>query len=164
MRGLPSCGKSHASQKLAAEGGVRIEFDEYFYTQVGNSTSSYDWSRELMQSARAWNFQRIKAAVDAGESPIIVDSDNLVGPVTKQYVAYAFAHGYEVAIKEPNSPWWRTIRELLADKAANADALQMWAKRLANMSKTTHRVPIADILGRINRWSNVTVEHILSAA
>ncbi|MEE9296327.1 MAG: AAA family ATPase [Phycisphaerae bacterium] len=164
MRGLPSCGKSYTSRKLAAEGGVRIEFDEYFHTQVGNDSSSYDWSYELLPQARQWNLERIISAVDAGASPIIVDSDNVAGPLTRHYATYATDRGYEIGFKEPESPWWRAIRELLRDKGANAEALRTWARKLTVMSKSTHRVPLEDFLHRIDRWENVTVERVTMAA
>lgn len=162
MRGLPSCGKSHTSQALVAEGGVRFEFDEYFYTEVGDDATRYDWSSDLMPDARQWNLNRIRRATDAGVNPVIVDSDNNVDSFTKQYVAYALDRGYELTFKEPESTWWATIRQLLRDKKTNAAPLRGWAQALMQMSKRTHRVPLQNILHRMERWEDVSTEKIMA--
>jgi methyltransferase family protein/AAA domain-containing protein len=162
MRGLPSCGKSHMSQRLVASGGVRYEFDEYFLTQVGDDVTRYDWSSDLLPRAREWNMNRICKSVDAGISPIIVDSDNNVGAYTREYVAHAIDRGYEIQFKEPESSWWRVICELLKDKRANADKLGTWAEALTQMSESTHRVPLRDIHRRIERWEVASVEKIMA--
>ncbi len=162
VRGLPSCGKSHASRELARHGGVLIEFDEFFYTQVGRDRSRYDWSRRLLPQARQWNFERIRRAILVGATPIIVDSDNHPDPTTRRYVACAVRHGYQVRFREPDSPWWRQIRMLLQDKQANRVALAAWAAKLAAMSRGTHNVPLSNILWRIEHWDHaLTVDHFL---
>ncbi len=163
MVGLPSCGKSYSSLELVTPGGVRIEFDEYFYSQVGSDPHAYNWSRKKLVDARVWNFERITTAVDEGLSPIVVDSDNGAYPYTKSYVTYALEHGYSIEFAEPESPWWRAIRELLRDKSANREALIIWAQKLSTMSSTTHRVPVGTFLSRMQRWiSDATLNDILS--
>ena len=164
MRGLPSCGKTYTSRKLARAGGAHIEFDQFFYTQMGADPNSYDWSEQELSNARNWNLERIKAAVDEGVSPIIVDSDNTVCGFTKQYVVYAVERGYEIQFKDPESPWWRTIRQLLDNRESNARELRAWAGILTTLSESMHRVPLQAILQRIERWkSDITCEDILAA-
>ena len=52
MRGLPGCGKSHMARRLAGDAGIVLETDEYFYTQVGNDPTSYDYDGDLLPAAR----------------------------------------------------------------------------------------------------------------
>jgi len=163
MRGLPSCGKSHASRELVGKKGVRIEFDEFFYTQVGDDPTRYDWSKELLDEARKWNLERISRAVDAHCPRIVVDSDNNNCNHTRQYVGDAMERGYRIEFAEPTSPWWHSIRKLLADKKANAQALHDWAHKLTVMSKSTHRVPLKDFLHRISHWEHLIVERLMAA-
>jgi len=163
MRGLPSCGKSFTSQTLVGEDGIRIEFDEFFYTQVGNDLARYNWSKDLLNKARTWNLGRINKAVDAHWPRIVVDSDNNNCDYTRQYVGYAMDRGYRIEFAEPTSQWWQSIRKLLADKIANALALQDWAQKLTVMSKKTHRVPLADFQHRISKWENLDVDRLMAA-
>ena len=73
MRGLPACGKSYTAKQLAAESGVILETDEYFYTQVGDDPASYDYRNDLLPNARQWNLDRFHQAISEGISPIVVD-------------------------------------------------------------------------------------------
>ncbi len=41
MRGLPSCGKSYTARLLMRDGGVVLETDEYFCTQVGTDPKKF---------------------------------------------------------------------------------------------------------------------------
>ena len=65
MRGLPSCGKSATARTLIQSGGIVLETDEYFYTQVGDDPTHYDFSEALLPAARRWNFERFQQAVEA---------------------------------------------------------------------------------------------------
>ncbi len=162
MRGLPSCGKSHTARTLIASGGVVLETDEYFYTQVGADPTHFDYSEALLPSARSWNFARFQEAVARGISPIVVDRGNGLNVETQQYARYAADRGYQVQLREPDSPWWVEIRRLLEDKHANEAALRSWAGRLAEMSQATHRVPASTILHWMAAWRlDITVEDIL---
>ena len=58
MRGLPSSGKSHSAQRLAAENGVVCETDAYFYSEVGADPDSFDYDASLLAPARKWNLKR----------------------------------------------------------------------------------------------------------
>ncbi len=163
MRGLPSCGKSYTSKKLVGEDGIRIEFDEFFYTQVGDDPTRYNWSKDFLAQARKWNFQRIRDAVDARFLRIVLDSDNSNCDYTRQFVGYAMDRGYCIEFAEPTSHWWQSIKKLLADKTTNAQALQNWAQKLTVMSKRTHRVPLTDFQHRISKWENLDVERLIDA-
>ena len=163
MVGLPSCGKSTTSRAITPPDGVRIEFDEFFYTQVGSNPNSYDWSRTLLPEARRWNYRRIVDAVDARIDPIVIDSDNGLYPYTASYVSYAVDRGYEIELREPDSPWWSAVRRLLEDPQRNAVALEKWVNKLAFMSRRMHRVPVETFRRRIATWKpDLSVQDVLN--
>jgi hypothetical protein len=63
MRGLPSCGKSYTARALAQAGGLILETDEFFFTQVGDDPTKFDWSDDLLLQARKWNLNRFRNAL-----------------------------------------------------------------------------------------------------
>ncbi|NQV31231.1 MAG: AAA family ATPase [Phycisphaeraceae bacterium] len=162
MRGLPSCGKSYTAQKLCAESGVICETDEYFYTQVGSDPKRYDYHNDLLPEARRWNLERFKRAVDGGISPVVVDRGNGRNQESEDYARYAVNRGYQVDLKEPDSDWWQEIRVLLKYKEVTREILYQWADRLAEMSRSNHRVPASTIRNWMDHWKyDLTVEDIL---
>ena len=163
MRGLPSCGKSTTARELTQSGGIVLETDEYFYTQVGDDPTRYDYHADLLPAAREWNFERFVEAIAAGRSPIVVDRGNGLNAETRRYAQYAVKHGYRVELKEPDSPQWLEIRVLLQSKHANRQLLYQWADRLSEMSRTGHRVPAATIRDWMDKWRcDLGVDHILN--
>ena len=164
MRGLPACGKSHRARRLAGAEGIVLETDEYFYTQVGDDPASYDYSDELLPEARAWNLTRFREAIANEMSPIVVDRGNGLNPETREYAAYAIEHGYQVELAEPDSPWWQELRVLLRYKQYVADELfDAWAKKLADATRDTHRVPSSTIRRWMHAWkADVTIDDILN--
>jgi hypothetical protein len=162
MRGLPCCGKSYTARTLAGETGVVLETDQYFYTEVGEDPKRYDYRADLLPAARQWNFQRFVQAVAAGRSPIVVDRGNGLNAETRRYARHAVEHGCRVELREPESPWWQEIRSLLKAKKTNRERLYQWADRLAEMSRSGHRVPAATIRHWMDKWKpNLTIEQIL---
>ena len=163
MRGLPSCGKSHTAARLAGESGIVCETDEYFFTQIGDDPTNFDYHADLMDEARRWNFARFKQAVDDGISPIVVDRNNGRSTGSRKYARYALQRGYAVELREPESEWWQEIRVLLKYKKQTKKILYEWADRLAAKSRSTHRVSSANIRRRIDQWKHgITVEDILN--
>jgi len=164
MRGLPACGKSHTARRLAGADGIVLETDEFFYTQVGDDPASYDYSDALLPTARDWNFARFRDAIAREMSPIVVDRGNGLNPETREYAVYAVQHGYQVALAEPDSPWWLELRVLLKYKQFVDDKLMdAWAKKLADATRDTHRVPTATIRHWMSRWRHdITVDEILN--
>ena len=162
MRGLPSCGKSHTARQIAGDSGVVCETDAYFYIEVGTDPTQYDYDRSLLDTARRWNLARFVKAVDEGITPVVVDRGNGRSLYTQAYARYAVDNGYDVTLAEPESPWWADIRVLLKYRPVTSTILDDWAVRLAKMSRSTHRTPLAEIRRRIDRWADdLTVEHIL---
>jgi len=163
MRGLPACGKSHRARRLADSDGIVLETDQYFYTQVGGDPASYDYDADLLPQARAWNLARFHQAISKGITPIVVDRGNGLNPESREYAVYAVENGYEVELAEPDSPWWQELRVLLKYKQHVADDLfDAWARKLADATRDTHRVPAATIRSWMRHWRfDLTVEDIL---
>jgi hypothetical protein len=163
MRGLPSCGKSFTARQLAGVDGVILETDEYFYAQVGDDPTRFDYRDDLLANARAWNFARFQKAVDDGLSPIIVDRGNGRNLETKRYALYTVERGYRVELREPDSDWWGELRVLLKYKRyVDPQVFEKWANTLAAKSKQTHRVPSKTIRRWMAAWKHdLTVDEIL---
>jgi hypothetical protein len=153
------------ARRLAGPEGVVLETDEYFYKQVGNDPERYDYSKQLLPTARDWNFHRFGQALAEGISPIVVDRGNGLNPETRRYVLLAQEQGYHVEFREPDSPWWQELRVLLKYKEHVApELLDFWAESLAERSRKTHRVPVATIRRWMQSWrSDLTVEDVLNA-
>jgi len=163
MRGLPSCGKSYTARKLAGDKGVVFETDEFFHSQVGDDPTQFNYCKALKQQARHWNLQQFMNAVDAGQSPIVVDRGNGCSAEAQTYARYALNHGYKVELKEPISEWWQEIRVLLKYKHLTMPILDQWATRLAQINQSTHRVSAAKIRKRMRQWRHgVTIEDIIN--
>jgi hypothetical protein len=163
MRGLPACGKSHKARHLAGTDGIVLETDNYFYTQVGDDPEKYDYSEKLMPAAREWNLSRFREAVSREISPIVIDRGNGLNLETRKYGVHAVEHGYHVELAEPDSTWWQDLRVLLKYKDYVDDKLfDAWAKRLADATRDTYRVPTSTIRHWMCRWRHdLTVEDIL---
>jgi len=163
MRGLPARGKSHTAKQLAGNIGIVLETDQYFYTQVGDSATQYDYSDELLSVARDWIFKRFERAVTESISPIVINRGNGLNVETQVFARHAVEHGYRVELKEPESVWWQEIRILLKYKHVTKEILYQWADRLANASRSTHHVPVSTIRRWMDKWKHdPTVEEILS--
>lgn len=164
MRGLPGCGKSHRAKRLAGIHGLVLETDEYFFTQVGIDSSQYDFDKTLLPAARAWNLGRLRDAMTADISPIVIDRGNGLNPETREFATCAADHGYEVELAEPDSPWWQELRVLLKYREYVSDALfDAWAQRLAESTRDHHRVPAGTIRNWMRHWKHdLTVEDILN--
>lgn len=163
MRGLPACGKSHRAKRLAGSSGIVLETDEYFYTQVGTDAKSYDYDKELLPAARQWNLGRLREAIAAGISPIVIDRGNGLNSETREFAVCGAENGYTVDLAEPDSSWWQELRVLLKYKEFVADRLfDAWAQRLADSTQDTHRVPASTIRHWMRSWRHdLTVEQIL---
>lgn len=164
MRGLPACGKSYSARKLAGASGVICETDDYFYTQVGDDPKRYDYREELLEQARRWNFQRFTQAVRTGVSPIVVDRGNGRNRESQEYALHAVDNGYHVELKEPESQWWQELRVLLKYKQyVDGRLFDAWAKKLADATRDTHRVPSSTIRPWMSHWRHdLTIDDVVN--
>jgi hypothetical protein len=165
MRGLPGCGKSHRAKRLAGENGLVLETDEYFYTQVGTDSTHYDYDKSLLPAARQWNLSRLRDALAAGISPIVIDRGNGLNSETREFAVCAVEQGYKVELAEPDSSWWQELRVLLKYKEFVAEKLfDAWAQKLADSTRAGHRVPASTIRSWMQSWRHdVTVGQILNS-
>lgn len=165
MRGLPSCGKSTRARELVGDTGVVCETDQFFYSECGADPSQYDYDSTRLGDARKWNFDRFRAALAAGITPIVVDRGNGLNPETREYVVLARRHNYRVELCEPQTPWWLELRVLLKYRDHVAPELfDGFAEALANKNRETHRTPAATIRHWMQSWRvDLTVEEILTA-
>lgn len=162
MRGLPSSGKSHLARRLAGDSGVLLETDQFFYRDNGDGTRSFHYSEARLPAARQWVFERFREALAAGQSPIVLDRGNGLNEETRLFAQYAVDQGYRVELKEPDSPWWLEIKELMRGRPQTNPLLDQWAQRLSQMSRETHRVPLDTIQKWMSTWRvDLTVEEIL---
>ncbi len=154
------------ARELAGTTGIICETDEFFYTQIGESTDSYDYSADRLGDAREWNLERYQTALRDRVSPIVVDRGNGLNPETLEYVVLAQQQGYGVELKEPNSPWWQELRVLLKYKRyVSSELFDHWATALAQRSRQTHRVPVETIRRWMKAWrAELTIDDILKEA
>ncbi len=163
MRGLPSTGKSHTSRQIAGAGGTVCETDAYFYSEVGDDPTRYDYRHDLLPAARQWNFERFCHAVDDGVPVVVVDRGNSLSADSQAYARYAVDKGYRVVLSEPRSKWWQELRVLLKYKRHTKPVLVAWAQRLSQLNRSTHRVSPEQILRLMARWRyDLKIEDILN--
>ena len=150
------------ARQLAGETGEVFETDQFFYSQVGVDPQSYDYDSARLEEARLWNLNRYRDALVTGVTPIVVDRGNGRNPETHQYIELAYEFGYQVELREPDSPWWQELRVLLKYKQFVAsELLERWAEALAERSRETHRVPVATIRRWMQSWrAELTVQEI----
>lgn len=162
MRGLPSSGKSHLARKLVGNVGVLLETDQFFYRDNGDGTQSFHYSEAQLPAARQWVFEKFREALAEARSPIVLDRGNGLNAETRRFAQYAVDQGYRVELKEPDSPWWQEIKELMRGRPSTNPLLDQWALRLSQMSLETHRVPLDTIQKWLSTWRvDLTVEEIL---
>ena len=157
MRGLPSCGKSWTATRIAEAGqGAVIEFDAFFEegSEADAEKKQFVWDRSRLPEARRWHYGRVRTAIEAGTSPLVIDDDHRPGVTAKSITAYAMLHNYSVEFAEPESSWWKMIAPLLADRdnPKNQALLCNWAQKLCVMSRNTHRVPLSTFVARMDGW------------
>lgn len=138
FRGLPGSGKSTLAKQLG-KNGVVLGSDDFFMVD-----DKYEFDPNSLYYAHMWNQARAIDAMKKGISPIVIDNTNVQAWEMKPYVEAGIKYGYQIEIKEPNTPWKFDAEEL--------------AKR------NTHKVPINVIEEKIQRWEhNPSIEDILKS-
>jgi len=168
MRGTPGTGKSHEANLLTSKDKI-FSTDAWFDLQPGGYVAN--WSQDKLFKAHCWNQDRTKAAIALGTTPLVVDNTNLQMKAARVYFDMGVEAGYEVQIREPSSPWWLEIKELMRDKKTNQEKLKDWSEKLADgfsyeglIIKNVHNVPASTILKMFNAYQPYTVEDLFSTS
>jgi 2'-5' RNA ligase/endonuclease/exonuclease/phosphatase family metal-dependent hydrolase len=143
LRGPSGSGKSRSVAEILTQspGGVAFSTDDFF---IDAASGDYVFRFEALAEAHEWNRARAIAAIDAGRSPVVIDNTNLEAWEAAPYVRRALLRGYNVEIRDSDSPWCRDAAEL--------------ARRNA------HGVPVDRIEVQLARWTKYTVADALAAA
>ncbi|ORX41761.1 hypothetical protein BCR36DRAFT_172317 [Piromyces finnis] len=143
LRGLPGSGKSTLAKSLLESSnsqGIILSTDDFF---MEDGVYKYDVTRIL--EAHRFNQNLCKENCEKGVTPVIIDNTNVKRRDAKVYIEIAVQYGYEVQVREPDTPWWksRNIQELT--------------------QKTVHGVPEEKIQKMLERWDDdFSVETILN--
>jgi len=179
MRGLPGSGKSYTAQQLLVKHGGNLEGhifttdNQYIpetrslrrkgeYVSPQQEKEEYTQNYKTISSDKAHknNLTEFKLAVDQGVTPIILDNTNIKKEQARVYAEYAEKAGYDIRIKESDSPWWQQNRNFLADKKQNATQLGDFLKDLHK--RQSHGVPMNAMKDMMAAWQhNINVEDIL---
>lgn len=140
LRGLAGSGKSTLAQELIkGTKGVIYSSDDYFYKD-----GIYKWDGGKLKQAHDWNKKRALQAFQKGITPVVIDNTNSKCWEAKFYVQQGLTYGYNIEIKEPDTPWRKNPSEL--------------AKR------NKHNVPLETIVKMLERWEEpFTVDTILQS-
>ena len=112
LRGIPSSGKSTLARLIMSEFWLRkLEFaylstDDLF--TVGNK---YLFNRDKLHLFHRANYERFELAINNGIPNVILDNTNTTFKEFSDYVEYAILYGYEVEIREPETPWRYDVEE-----------------------------------------------------
>ncbi len=118
-----------------------LSTDDYF---INPRTQSYEFDGSKLGRAHEWNQNRVKQCMIQHQPIIIVDNTNTQRWEARPYVLLAQEHGYEIVVKEPDTPWRRDAGEL--------------AKR------NVHGVPLEAIERMLGRWDeDFSIEAILNS-
>jgi len=166
MRGVPGSGKSHLGLRLAGGDASKVfSTDDYFERMEGGYRAN--WKMDRLFPAHRWNQGRVRAAMQKGITPIVVDNTNITMKQARPYIEMAIQYQYLPEIHESDSPWWKEISELLKNKSVNKDAIAAWASKLANgfehegkIIQNVHGVPQATIQDMLNRLNQYTVKDV----
>ena len=138
MRGLPGSGKSTLAKQLVGE-GIICSTDDFFMVD-----GEYKFNLANLGLFHKKNLESVIEAMQAEITPIVLDNTNTIAWECKKYIEAAIKYGYEIEIREPETPWKFDAKEL--------------------HKKNTHKVPMANIEKMLERYQyNLTVEQILAS-
>lgn len=127
MRGLPGSGKSTLAREVGKNGQIFSTDD--FWMQDGE----YKFDPERIGEAHRWNQERALEAMRRGDPHIVIDNTHIEPWEAFPYAEGAQKHGYDVQVKEVDTPWRFNVEEL--------------ARR------NTHGVPLDVIRQMVSKWS-----------
>jgi len=139
MRGPAGSGKSTLAKQLVGP-GIIFSTDEYF---INKETNKYEFDPTKLGDAHNWNQERAFDAMCNRINPIVIDNTNLCAWEARPYVEFGINCGYNVEIKEPDTPWKKNVEELV--------------------KKNGHSVSVETIKIMLSKWENYTVDESLVA-
>jgi len=131
LRGAPGAGKSKLARELAGSLGGKI----YSADELLMAEDVYVWSPALVHAAHCICQQLVNLAMSRGEMVIVVDNTHLKPRQARPYVEMAKQHGYDIIVREPNTPWKHDLQSLL--------------------ERGTHALPPESVEHMLNTWLNV---------
>lgn len=126
MRGVPGSGKSYLAKQIVAKtiGTSFVNYkthicstDDYFMVN-----GVYIYEKQRLSEAHEWNQNRVRAALEQGLSPVIVDNTNVEIWEMEPYLREGVKNGYFIEIMEPNTPWAKKFNQLLKRNDHNVPA------------------------------------------
>lgn len=115
MRGAPGCGKTFLAREIINKTTKDCWSDhifsscDFFYNRDGR----FHFNRHHLGESHQWNIARMKSHVCSGWSPIIIDNTNIKKWEMTDYLKVAVQYGYLVEIIQPNTPWSKSVDELV---------------------------------------------------
>lgn len=100
MQGIPGSGKSSMAKLIAdanPEFVAILSTDEYWYTQVGDDPTIYDYDPIQAGTAHRWNQRRCAEAMVMGDH-IIIDNTNIKRDAIRPYLTLAEIFQYGVKV------------------------------------------------------------------
>ena len=138
IRGLSGSGKSTLAEELGQQ-GIIISADDYFMVR-----GQYVFDSEKLPEAHKWAQQKAIEAMKKGISPVVIDNTNVEAWEMKTYTQQGLKYGYQIEIREPNTPW------------------KFNAEELARRNK--HEVPQEIIEESLSKWDkDVDIQDILQS-
>jgi len=110
MRGAAGSGKSTLAKQLVGSSGIIFSTDEFF---INKETKAYEFDHTKLTEAHTWNQERAFDAMCNRLTPIIIDNTNLCGWEARPYTEFGINCGYNVEIREPDTPWKKNAEELV---------------------------------------------------
>ena len=96
IRGISGTGKSSLAESLAPASQI-FATDDFFMVN-----GEYKFDTDMLSKAHLWNQSRVRRAMVADISPIVVPNTSAKFWEMKAYVSLAKAHGYDIEFAEPN--------------------------------------------------------------
>ena len=138
MRGISGSGKSTLANQLG-QGGSVFSSDDFFMVN-----DEYQFDADYLSDAHSWNKGRAVDAMAQGISPIVIDNTHTQPWEAKPYVMAAQKYGYQIEIREAETPWKFDAEELTR--------------------RNSHGVPRNVIDDMLDRWHpDMTVDDIVNS-
>uniref|UniRef100_A0A2S2NHD6 NEDD4-binding protein 2-like 2 n=2 Tax=Schizaphis graminum TaxID=13262 RepID=A0A2S2NHD6_SCHGA len=147
MRGCQGSGKSYQATNILNLCYTNVKHDDFIFSAdkffFNKSNGKYKYSRDKLNDAHNWVFQKFQKAIELEVTPVIIDNTNCEAWEMENYVKVAVNNGYWIEIVEPSTEWAWDATELT--------------------KKNTHSVSYDSIISALRRYEhNITVDSLLA--